>query len=138
MRMICANGDEPSRLVAVDDYRSDLLDRSNGQMVLIPDEARSSAAGVLGMDAFVSGRIEFECVDRRLTIWPSMPEPAGFLVQPGGVCLGSVIVVDVVLFFMLFETQSTRRSLKPGQHVHVRRHARHVSDRSGAAARSLS
>jgi len=95
--MIGASGSEPSATVTVDDYRSDLFDRHDEPMVIIPNDSFSKADGVLGMNAFVSGRVEFDFVKRLLTAGPSMPAPAGFMVQRGSVRQGNFMVVDVVI-----------------------------------------
>ena len=96
-RMTGASGDELSATVVVCDYRSDLFDRHDEPMLLIPNSSLSNADGVLGMDAFSSSRIEFDFVARQLTVGPSASGSANFVVQPGAVRLGNFMIVDVVI-----------------------------------------
>jgi predicted aspartyl protease len=92
-----ASGNQSSGIVSIDDFRSVVFTRHNESMVLIPNGTVSNADGVLGMNVFTSGRIEFGFAKRVLTVGPSAPAPAGFIVQPGSVQQGSFMVVDVIV-----------------------------------------
>ena len=96
-QIIGASGRESSGFVSVADYRSGMFARRDESMVVIPNGTVTNADGVLGMNAFVSGRIELGFAKRMLTVGPSGPAPKGFLVQSGGVRQGSFMVVDVVV-----------------------------------------
>lgn len=97
VRVVGASGNESTEIVSVDEYRSGVFVRTNEQMALIPNIPVSNADGVLGMNVFTSGRIEFGFAKRTLTVGPSAPAPAGFVVQHGEVRQGTFLVVDVMV-----------------------------------------
>ncbi len=96
-KVIGANGGASSGIVVLNDFRSDVFDRHRELMVLIPNSTVTNADGVIGMNAFTSGRIEFGFARRTLQAGPSGPTPAGFLAQHGGVRQRSFLVVDAVI-----------------------------------------
>jgi predicted aspartyl protease len=97
MKLIGASGDQQSVQIVFEDFDSDLFHRHDVSMIVLPNSSVSDADGVLGMDVFASGRIEFGFADRQLRFTASGPAPAGFVEHPGSLRRGSFMVVDVVL-----------------------------------------
>jgi predicted aspartyl protease len=97
MQVIGANGSEQSSSVIVADFRSGLFDRHDESMPLISTNLGSDVDGVLGMNAFVTGRIEFDFEQRTLIASASGPVPEQFIVLPGTIRQDDLLVVDVTV-----------------------------------------
>jgi predicted aspartyl protease len=91
------NGSQPSRMVTVRAYRSELFQRQSESMLLIPNATLTSADGFLGMNAFTSGRIAFDFAQRQLTFGPSGPMPEGYSEMAGDVRMDNFLIVDVIV-----------------------------------------
>ena len=96
-KLIGAAGEEQSAQTVFEDFDSDLFHRHDESMHVLPNDSVTDADGILGMDVFVSGRIEFGFADRQLRFTASGPAPAGFVEHPGSLRHGSFMVVDVVI-----------------------------------------
>lgn len=96
-QVVGASGGATSWIGSVADYRSGVFARRNEPMVVVPSMAASSADGVLGMNAFVSGRIEFGFANRMLKAGPSASAPSGYVAQTGEVRQGTFFIVDAVV-----------------------------------------
>ncbi len=94
VQLIGGNGNASTGQVVIRDYCSDLFGRHDEPMTL---GAGLSADGVLGMNAFTSGRIEVGLAEPALAVGPSGQVPAGFIVQSGTLRAGSIMIVDVVI-----------------------------------------
>ena len=79
--------------VRVADYQSGLFDRHDEPMIVFPLYAQ----GVMGMRAFVGGRIELDFARRRLAFGPSAPAPAGYMTIKGTLGGATSLIVDVVI-----------------------------------------
>jgi hypothetical protein len=79
--------------VSIDDYRSGLFDRRNETMTLL---SGLSADGVIGMNAFVSRRLEFDLANSEVKAGASGPTPDGFVAAQGALQHG-ILIVDVIV-----------------------------------------
>ncbi len=79
--------------VSISDYRSGLFDRHNETMTLL---SGLSADGIIGMNAFVSQRIEFDLADSEVKAGASGQTPAGFVAAPG-ILRHGIMIVDVII-----------------------------------------
>jgi len=96
-RMTGANGSQMSPSVTVADFRSALFARRFEPLLLIPSGVPTDADGVLGMNAFTRGRIEFDFANRQFTYGPSRATPPGYVAQAGAVVHGNFLLVDVTV-----------------------------------------
>ncbi|MEP6635045.1 MAG: retropepsin-like aspartic protease, partial [Luteimonas sp.] len=90
-----ASGDGSSGWVLVHEFRSGVFVRQDERMVVIPNNPGTDADGVLGMNAFVSSRVEWNIAGRQLRLGASGKTPAGYIAQIGKVRQGSFFVVIV-------------------------------------------
>jgi predicted aspartyl protease len=97
MQVIGANGSEENSSVVVADFRSGVFDRHDESMPLISTDLGADVDGVLGMNAFLEGRIEFDFDQRTLFASASGPPPEQFIVLPGEILLDHLLVVDVAV-----------------------------------------
>jgi predicted aspartyl protease len=95
--IIGANGSEASRSTTTQSFRSDVFERQSESMQLIPDETEADEDGILGMNLFTEGRLEFDFAKQVLMFGPSRPSPTGFAVQKGDIRKNSFMVVDVLV-----------------------------------------
>ena len=91
------NGSQASSRVTVRSYRSELFQRQSESMLLIANADLTTADGFLGMNAFTSGRIAFDFVQRQLSFGPSRPLPEGYSEMAGDVRMDNFLIVDVVV-----------------------------------------
>ncbi|HTA65279.1 MAG TPA: retropepsin-like aspartic protease [Xanthomonadaceae bacterium] len=83
----------PANGVLVEDYRSDLFDLHDEPMIVFPIYAQ----GVMGMRAFVGGRIELDFFRKRMAFGPSGPAPAGYMTVKGTLGGTTSLIVDVIV-----------------------------------------
>jgi predicted aspartyl protease len=96
-KVVGASGTQAGVVVFPKHYQSDVFDRRNELMVVLPSDEGVKAEGVVGMNAFESRRLEMNFAERRLTAGPSGPVPEGFVAQKGQMRSGLKLVVQVVL-----------------------------------------
>jgi predicted aspartyl protease len=96
-QVVGASGSQASKLYLVRSFRSGVFARNFEPVVMIPNATVSNADGILGMNAFVSKRIEIDFADLVLKVQASGPAPDGFLVQPIEVRQGTFVIADVIV-----------------------------------------
>jgi predicted aspartyl protease len=95
-------GRTQAELYGVDRFSTDLFDVEGVALLAMPNANVTEARGIIGMEMFSQGRLEFDLTANRLSLGPSA-RPEGFVVVQGKLNEAGLLVVPVEIDGVTFD-----------------------------------
>jgi predicted aspartyl protease len=96
------SGQTQAELYGVDRFATDLFDVEGVALLAMPNAGVTEARGIVGMEMFSQGRLEFDLMANRLTLGPSA-RPDGFIAVQGELNEAGLLTVPVEIDGVIFD-----------------------------------